>query len=140
MYAFLTWYTGFKSSSEKLALLFTLFFTNHCAIEHKNPGIPLAYFLHNSSVRRVRLAKGESRTKPAIEGSLSACNNAVTATNARPQSPIVLGRLDLRKYSTTVFKSSRSHHQREIYSPSELPEPLKSKQKKVIFAGRKVLI
>ena len=85
-----------------------------------------------------KLLNGESRTMPARPWSRSACINAVTAPMERPQRPIAhtCGTL-LRKCSITTFKSSRSYHPRDTYSPSLKPLPAKSKQTTAIFLGNK---
>ena len=53
-----------------------------------NPGI-FVYYLHSSSANFLKLEKAESMTIPAMEGSLSACINAVTAPIDLPHIPIV---------------------------------------------------
>lgn len=53
-----------------------------------NLGIELCY-LHSSSAKVLKLEKGESKTNPAIEGSLSACIKAETAPILLPHKPIV---------------------------------------------------
>mmetsp|Transcript_86568 Transcript_86568/g.244716 ORF Transcript_86568/g.244716 Transcript_86568/m.244716 type:complete len:211 (+) Transcript_86568:939-1571(+) len=63
----------------------------------------------------------------AIEGSRSPWRSAVAAPIERPHRAIVDTRSDARRKSTTTFRSSRSKKPRLTYSPSDRPEPEKSK-------------
>lgn len=74
---------------------------------------------------------------PAILGSLSACNKAVTAPIDLPHKAIVLTLRSYLKWSIIYATSSLSNHPSEMYSPSEFPQPAKSKQKSVIFYGKR---
>jgi hypothetical protein len=86
----LTWFfNGFKSFISNLALSFIVLFIIANAALITNLGI-LEYFVHNSSANYLKEEKGPSKTKPAIEGSLSACIKAVTAPIDLPHNPIVL--------------------------------------------------
>jgi hypothetical protein len=93
----------------------------------------LACYLHKSSASNLRLANPESSTNPAIEGSLSACIIAVIAPIDLPHNPIVDTLLDSLKYLITIAKSSLSYHPREIYLPSDNPQPEKSKENTYMF-------
>jgi len=61
-----------------LAFEFTVLLIIDIAALSTNFG-KLEYYLHKSSANCFRLEKGLSNTRPAIEGSLSACIKAVTA-------------------------------------------------------------
>ena len=100
-------------------------------------GIYDARSLASSSVNVLRLQKGESKTRPAMEGSRSPYIIAVTAPMDLPQSPIVVTLLVLRRYSTTHSTSSLSYQPNEIYSPSLFPQPEKSKANTVMSEDNK---
>mmetsp|Transcript_86571 Transcript_86571/g.244732 ORF Transcript_86571/g.244732 Transcript_86571/m.244732 type:complete len:284 (+) Transcript_86571:477-1328(+) len=80
-----------------------------------------------SSASIVKSANGLSNIMAAIEGSRSPWRSAVAAPIERPHRAIVDTRSDARRKSTTTFRSSRSKKPRLTYSPSDRPEPEKSK-------------
>jgi len=111
---------------------------NFIPIQVINPGINVSYY-PNSLTKRLKSENGESKINPAIVLSLDACIIAVLAPILLPQRPIVLTLPVLRRYSITTFRSSFSKYPRDMYLPSELPLPAKSKAKTVIFSGSKYL-
>jgi hypothetical protein len=103
------------------------------AVETKKLGT-LVCVLASSFTSNFRSENAESSTRPAIDGSLFECNKAVAAPMDLPQRPTVFTFRSDRRKLTITFTSSRSCHPREMNSPSDLPQPGKSKQKRVIFA------
>ena len=102
----------------------------------KKEGI-LVYLYASSFTRSGKLENGESNTIPAIPGSRSACKSAVTAPIDLPWSPIVETRLFVLRWSTMRATSSLSNQPSEMYSPSDMPHPAKSKHSKEIFCGNR---
>jgi len=129
---FETWSIGDNFSMSKSARDFIDFLTAHTAALRRKFGT-LVYFFASSSTSFLRFEKGLSKTIPAMLGSLSPCNKQVTAPIERPHSPIVLTYLFWRMYSTMTSKSSRSCQPSDIYSPSDKPQPGKSKHTTVIL-------
>ena len=80
-----------------------------------------------------RSVNGLSSTTPAMLGSRSACNRAVTEPIDLPQSATVLTLLSFLRCSIIVATSSLSYQPSDINSPPLHPHPEKSKQKSVIF-------
>lgn len=132
----LTWLMGVRSLMSKLALLLMLDLMSFIAALTKKEGI-LVWDLANSPTSYFISAKGLSNTIPPIEGSRSPCKSDVTAPIERPQSPIVEQFLSFLRCSTIMWRSSLSHHPSDMYSPSDSPQPAKSKQKSVMFDGRR---
>ena len=122
MKAYLTCSMGFKLSISKLALVLIVLLIKDMATESTKDG-NLVYSLHRSSANSLSELNPESKTSPAIEGSLSACIIAVIAPIDLPQRPIVLTYSLFLRYFTTSSMSSRSYQPNEIYSPSDLPQP-----------------
>jgi len=84
MNALLTWFlSGLRSLISNFALDEIVLLIIAIAPDIINLGILVCY-LHRSSASYLRLENGESRTSPAIDGSLSACISAVTAPILRP--------------------------------------------------------
>jgi hypothetical protein len=81
----------------------------------------------------LRRQKGESKTIPAIEGSLWPCKRAVAAPIDLPQRPIKDTFPDPLRCSTMQLRSSLSYQPNEIYSPSDYPQPAKSNENNWIF-------
>mmetsp|Transcript_49534 Transcript_49534/g.150768 ORF Transcript_49534/g.150768 Transcript_49534/m.150768 type:complete len:204 (+) Transcript_49534:175-786(+) len=90
----------------------------------------------SSSARVLKLQKGLSKTMPPIEWSLSACSSAVTAPMERPQRPTAETLPPRRRWSTHAARSSRSCQPSEIYSPSLIPHPAKSKANNEMPRGK----
>mmetsp|Transcript_25570 Transcript_25570/g.101948 ORF Transcript_25570/g.101948 Transcript_25570/m.101948 type:complete len:270 (-) Transcript_25570:309-1118(-) len=72
-------------------------------------------------------ANGESRIIASTMLSASAYSSAATAPMLRPQSAMVEVLPSARRYETTAAMSKRSRAPKVTYSPSERPEPEKSK-------------
>ncbi len=79
-----------------------------------NPGKPLC-FAQISSTNFFKLLIAESKTIPAILGSLSACISAVIAPIDRPHNPIYETSPVFLKYSITLSTSSLSYQPYFIY-------------------------
>jgi hypothetical protein len=84
-----TWSIGFSLSISNSALLFIVLLIKDIVTERTNEG-SFVYSLHKSSANSHKELKPESKTSPAIEGSLSACIIAVIAPIDLPHNPIVL--------------------------------------------------
>jgi hypothetical protein len=119
---------GFKLKISKCAFSYMLDLTNLRAIEVRKEGI-LVFEDTISLASCFSLQNGESKTIPAIDGSLWPCKRAEAAPIDRPHRPIKETFPDFLKCSTTQLRSSLSYHPNEIYSPSDWPAPEKSKQK-----------
>lgn len=103
--------------------------TNKDGILVKRPASSLTSFFKS--------VNGESQMIPAKLGSLSACSRAVTAPIDRPQSAMLETFLSSLRCLTIIATSSRSYHPSDMYSPSDFPQPAKSKQRSEIFYGRR---
>mmetsp|Transcript_2950 Transcript_2950/g.7942 ORF Transcript_2950/g.7942 Transcript_2950/m.7942 type:complete len:239 (-) Transcript_2950:81-797(-) len=98
----------------------------------KHPS-PISLWLWVSTMEAATVSKrenGESSTTALTSGRsrvLSVYNSVVTAPMERPQTAIDPTLQLLRRYSMTAWRSSCSYHPSETCSPSDMPEPAKSK-------------
>lgn len=129
-----TWLMGARLLMSKFALPLIVDLIIFMAPLTKKPGILVCY-LASSVTSTFISVKGESSTMAAMLGSLSPYMREVTAPIDLPHRPIVEAFLSFLRYSMIMPRSSLSYQPKEIYSPSELPHPAKSKQNKVMFAG-----
>ena len=84
----LTWSIGVSLSTSNFAFPLMVFLTDHKAVLTKKSGNLVNYFA-SSFARSERLENGLSRIIPAMVGSLSPCNRAVTAPIDLPHRPTV---------------------------------------------------
>mmetsp|Transcript_14660 Transcript_14660/g.28879 ORF Transcript_14660/g.28879 Transcript_14660/m.28879 type:complete len:223 (+) Transcript_14660:657-1325(+) len=89
----------------------------------------------SSSATDRKSLKAESKTHAARPWSSAALRIDVVAPMDRPQSPIVETVSRLRKCCRTTLRSLCSWCPREMNSPSDLPEPERSRQKTVKSRG-----
>mmetsp|Transcript_113039 Transcript_113039/g.314621 ORF Transcript_113039/g.314621 Transcript_113039/m.314621 type:complete len:209 (+) Transcript_113039:773-1399(+) len=106
----------------------------------RNRGTRIRLPYTSSSATCCRLENGESRTQAARFGSSAARSTVVAAPIDLPQTATALTESKPRRYSTTVRRSRCSWWPKEMYSPSDRPEPEKSKQKTVMFLLRSTSI
>lgn len=133
--AFLTWLLiGSNLSISNFALSLIVLLNMASPGVTKNVGNELCYFKRSSDIDLSDL-KGESKINAAILGSLSECIKDVIAPIDLPHSAIVEAFFCYLKKSTKHYTSSLSNHPREIYSPSDLPEPDRSTPTSVILFG-----
>lgn len=78
----------------------------------------------SSRANLTKLEYGLSKTAHAISEFYAQYINAVTAPIDLPHRHILENFYDFFKYSTTTSTSYISNHPKDIYSPSEFPEPL----------------
>mmetsp|Transcript_32868 Transcript_32868/g.94341 ORF Transcript_32868/g.94341 Transcript_32868/m.94341 type:complete len:350 (-) Transcript_32868:394-1443(-) len=103
---------------------------------NKNCGTGNFPLLTKSSATVRKSRKAESNTHAASSRSSAARKIDVVAPMDLPHKPIAPTSSRLRKYWRTTRKSFSSWCPREMYSPSEQPEPERSKQKTVMSRGK----
>mmetsp|Transcript_6259 Transcript_6259/g.26271 ORF Transcript_6259/g.26271 Transcript_6259/m.26271 type:complete len:210 (-) Transcript_6259:304-933(-) len=131
--------TGATSSSLNLAVLRTELRIMRSASDATKPGTaspPSRALSTSSSASCGRSAKAPSQIIAATDGSRAPCINAQTAPIDRPHRAIDETEPVARRCAMTVARSSRSQYPSETHSPSECPEPLKSKATSVIPIDR----
>mmetsp|Transcript_92808 Transcript_92808/g.276870 ORF Transcript_92808/g.276870 Transcript_92808/m.276870 type:complete len:424 (+) Transcript_92808:136-1407(+) len=122
---------GVSSSGSKAALAVTSARTISRAQLSRNPGTGNLPRPTNSSATVRRSRKAESRTQAARSWSSAARRMEVVAPMDRPQRPIAVTLSRPRRCCSTTRRSLSSWWPREMYSPSDRPEPDRSRQKTV---------
>ena len=126
--AFLQCFIGHNSSISNLALSFiyhikvTDFLTKDKAPDKTKLGSETC-LLHNYSASVFKSVIAESRTIPAMDGSISEYMIAVIAPIDLPHNPIVETESQFLRYSIIIFRSSLSQYPKLMYSPSDKPHP-----------------